>query len=626
MVATFFRVLISGSGNVFSPIHWYIYAIATLASHSYFRTAGIDSQNTNTTAKIRETTDWGKMTVGWFIDDTPSKSFPVYTRGNVGEVFPDPVTPLTADHTWHGAGDTGIREFMSRFTIDLDEIDDGNKLMFEIFGGYMYLNLSVARLMGARSSGMTPEMVDMGFFGSSSALPPYKPRAKDEDPEICARVDALMFSWMTATDFPIIEELTEIVENVVSERPDFSSISDEALIQRMRDMMPLFARIFSAHSEVSAAASVTMGAITGLTLGMGKPGLDLRISGGLGDVASASPSFALWELSRIIRSSEELTSVFDDGMDGLEDRISELNHADFNTNFEIFLNDFGSRGPNEWELRSQTWQTHPHLVLAILERMRLSPDDQNPRSRHKEAQERSAEALSELREMVKGDETSAGTLEIAVTSSSIFIPAREQAKTIIVKIVHEVRLAALELGKRLVESGKLAKQSHIFMLQDKDLEKAISDGMSKEATEREAKYLELFELTPPFWFVDEVPDENDWIGEKIELSTRKIVQGMGGSAGIATGRARIIHDPTKPDALEPGDILVAPITDPSWTPLFVPAAAVVVDVGATMSHAVIVSRELGIPCVVSATAATSRIPDGAQIRVNGDTGTVTILT
>ena len=170
------------------------------------------------------------MTIGWFIDDTPSKSFPIYTRGNVGEVFPDPVSPLTADHTWHGAGDVGIREFMSRFTIDLDEIDDGNKLMFEIFGGYMYLNLSVARLMGARSSGMTPEMVDMGFFGSSSALPPYTPTAKDEDPEICARVDALMFSWMTATDFPIIDELTEIVETVVSERPDFSSISDEELL------------------------------------------------------------------------------------------------------------------------------------------------------------------------------------------------------------------------------------------------------------------------------------------------------------------------------------------------------------------------------------------------------------
>ena len=77
--------------------------------------------------------------------------------------------------------------------------------------------------------------------------------------------------------------------------------------------------------------------------------------------------------------------------------------------------------------------------------------------------------------------------------------------------------------------------------------------------------------------------------------------------------------------LEPGDVLVAPLTDPSWTPLFVPAAGVVVDVGAALSHAIIVSRELGIPCVVSATDATKRIPDGALVRVDGDTGVVTIL-
>ncbi|MCD2191917.1 hypothetical protein LQ327_00745 [Actinomycetospora endophytica] len=75
----------------------------------------------------------------------------------------------------------------------------------------------------------------------------------------------------------------------------------------------------------------------------------------------------------------------------------------------------------------------------------------------------------------------------------------------------------------------------------------------------------------------------------------------------------------------PGDILVAPITDPSWTPLFVAASAVVVDVGAPFSHAAIVSRELGIPCVVSATDATSRITDGATIEVDGTAATVTIV-
>jgi pyruvate,water dikinase len=79
------------------------------------------------------------------------------------------------------------------------------------------------------------------------------------------------------------------------------------------------------------------------------------------------------------------------------------------------------------------------------------------------------------------------------------------------------------------------------------------------------------------------------------------------------------------DDLQPGEILVAPLTDPSWTPLFVGAAAVVVNVGAPFSHAAIVSRELGIPCVVSAIDATTRIPDGALLEVDGTTGRVTVL-
>jgi phosphoenolpyruvate synthase/pyruvate phosphate dikinase len=91
------------------------------------------------------------------------------------------------------------------------------------------------------------------------------------------------------------------------------------------------------------------------------------------------------------------------------------------------------------------------------------------------------------------------------------------------------------------------------------------------------------------------------------------------------GRSRVLTDPDDPSALEPGEILVAPITDPSWTPLFVAAAAVVVDVGAPFSYAAIVSRELGIPCVVSATDATGRIPDGALIEVDGTAATVTVL-
>ena len=82
--------------------------------------------------------------------------------------------------------------------------------------------------------------------------------------------------------------------------------------------------------------------------------------------------------------------------------------------------------------------------------------------------------------------------------------------------------------------------------------------------------------------------------------------------------------PDQPGGLGPGDILVAPITDPAWTPLFLAAAGVVVDVGAQQSHAVMVSRELGIPAVVSATGTSATIPDGARVAVDGTRGIVTV--
>ncbi len=103
-----------------------------------------------------------------------------------------------------------------------------------------------------------------------------------------------------------------------------------------------------------------------------------------------------------------------------------------------------------------------------------------------------------------------------------------------------------------------------------------------------------------------------------------VLTGAAGSGGVATGRARVILDAADPEGLEPGDILVAPQTDPSWVPLFVPASAVVVNVGAMGSHAMIVSRELGVPCVASVADATLIIPDGAIITVDGNAGTVTI--
>jgi pyruvate,water dikinase len=111
----------------------------------------------------------------------------------------------------------------------------------------------------------------------------------------------------------------------------------------------------------------------------------------------------------------------------------------------------------------------------------------------------------------------------------------------------------------------------------------------------------------------------------MQVNVGDVLQGVAGSPGVATGIARVLLDLSDPFRLEVNDILIAPQTDPAWTPLFLSAGAVITNVGAVGTHAVIVSRELGIPCVPSIPDATRRIPDGATITVDGSNGTVTIV-
>jgi pyruvate,water dikinase len=100
--------------------------------------------------------------------------------------------------------------------------------------------------------------------------------------------------------------------------------------------------------------------------------------------------------------------------------------------------------------------------------------------------------------------------------------------------------------------------------------------------------------------------------------------GAGVSSGRARGTARVIRHPSEGARLQPGDILVAPSTDPGWTPLFLRASAVVMEVGGYLSHGAIVAREYGLPAVVNVAGALTAIEDGQTLAVDGDTGEVLI--
>lgn len=190
---------------------------------------------------------------------------------------------------------------------------------------------------------------------------------------------------------------------------------------------------------------------------------------------------------------------------------------------------------------------------------------------------------------------------------------------------------AREASRRSVERGDFEAVEDSAFLTMAEQEAELANPGSSKATiaERKIRFDELAALEEPFLFVHEQPAPDTWprrdaINPGI-AAVGDVLHGIPGCPGIARGRARVVLDSADPGNLQPGDVLVAPITDPSWTPLFVPAGGVVVNVGAPLSHAIIVSRELGIPCCVSVTNATSTIPEGAMIEVNGDTGAVTVL-
>jgi rifampicin phosphotransferase len=191
-------------------------------------------------------------------------------------------------------------------------------------------------------------------------------------------------------------------------------------------------------------------------------------------------------------------------------------------------------------------------------------------------------------------------------------------------------LCVLELGRRMVERGALDRPEQMYFLVADELDHFRHEphGFTATLRQREHEFEKLFDLEPPFMIVGAAPPLSRWStrsANTVDLAIAgTVLSGTAGSGGVATGRARIVLDPSDPFALEPGDILITANTDPAWTPLFVPAAGVVVEVGALGSHAMIISRELGIPCVVSVKDATKRIPDEAMITVDGNLGTVTV--
>ena len=564
----------------------------------------------------------------WIIDRTPSKKFPSYTRGNAADVLADPVSPLGWSLCWEKGVVLGCRDgFVSFGVFDADEYGTPPET-FGLFGGYFYNSLMQARLMGVRMPGATPEAIDAAYFDNTPDVPPYVAEPWHDSPKHEAKLGETMGYVMSGVTHEPVEEQKKLALKIRAERPDLTTLTDQQLVARAREMGALLVPLFEQHVWVSLGASLGPGAVGAITAAIGRAEDGVKLIGSVGDVDSALIAIDLWDLSRLIRNSAELTAAFDAGAGEYEAKIK-------GTAFEKSLADFkvkhGSRGPNEWDPAAASYETSPRLVFAQLDRLRRQADSADPRAAAKRNGAERERIFKEISEMLAGDAETAGMFAAGYKSAAVWQQGRERCKTNNIAAIHEVRMPIRELGRRAVERGHIGNVEQIFMLLESELDDFVANPTKFTATlaEREADHKELATLIPPFIVNGSVPPLKDWKKRgQVEVKPVKagdVLTGTACSAGTYTGKARIVLDPFDPSGLDAGDILVTLNTDPSWTPLFLAAGAVVVNLGAIGSHASIVSRELGIPCVSSVTDATLRIPDGATITVDGAAGTVTIV-
>lgn len=572
-----------------------------------------------------------------WICDTPSLNprFPIYTRGNVGEVSGKMSLPLTWTALNEGVIEVEWRKALTQFgAFDETEFRPDVMDITALIHGFIYINLSISRVFGVRLPGASADLMDRVYLGGSGNVAPYVPHEGDDAPQYTERIMATIGRVLgTEERIDLAEDAARAAE-LRAARPNYADLSDQDLLDLFRRIQKdYYGDALCKHLLMVYESSIVTGMLQETLAEIGDPTLEVRLMGGWGEVASAAPTLGLWGLSRRVRESQPLTALFDAGMDRLETRIrssAEPDATGFAQAFDDFLLEFGSRSTDEWEVLPHTWETHPHISLGMIDRMRLQPDDRSPELTGLRVQRDREELTEQLRMQLANRPELLGKLEMALKALSVWMPAREQSKTNCIRVLQELRLPFRELGRRFVDRGVLEAADDIGLLTIDEVQDVVKGAPAVAAVipERREWMVALEELEPPFVVDGVVPPPSTWARRSAPTFTvaasGDVLTGLGACSGTATGVARVIHDPSEAPDLQPGEILVAPVTDPGWTPLFMGAEAVVVNVGSPLSHAAIVARELGIPAVLAVEEATRRIKDGALITVDGSAGTVTV--
>ncbi|MFC4009658.1 PEP/pyruvate-binding domain-containing protein [Nonomuraea purpurea] len=291
----------------------------------------------------------------------------------------------------------------------------------------------------------------------------------------------------------------------------------------------------------------------------------------------------------------------------------------------VFLAEYGHRGVAEIDLGVPRWSEEPAHILGVLANyLRMDAGvDLAPTAVFAKGVEQARAATANVMAHARGKgRWRAAVVRFGLRRTRTYAGLRELPKFYAVKAIAAIRQSLLVVGAHLVEAGVLDSARDVVFLTFDEIRSALNgdSGLRALVGERRVAYeLESRRRHVPRVLLSDGTEPETLVATAHEGA----LIGTPASAGTVTGVARVVLDPIGAH-LEPGEILVCPSTDPGWTPLFLTAGGLVMEMGGAMSHGAVVAREYGIPAVVGVPDATHRITTGQEITIDGAAGTVSI--
>jgi phosphohistidine swiveling domain-containing protein len=549
----------------------------------------------------------------------------VWSNVNVGEALPGVATPLT----WSIAAAFSDEGFRKAFGALGCSVPEGVELVGR-FHGRIYLNLTHFLAIAAQVPALDPRLL-LELGGGSGADALLDAPAHGSWSRFALRAPWILARY-AAENASLDARLARFEREADQLRARMSALDLRALgsaaladeLERLEAALDRTGTLMLTCASGALSGVLATRALLRATAGERAARLEQTLLTGRGELPSARPGIALAHLALELEHDPDARAMIEGSSpDALS--IEALPLGPTRRGLERFLIAYGYRATREAELSTPRWREDPSPLFATLRAQRGHAARSALTRIDAQALRRGQDEASWIAELPRALVPLARRL---LARARRFLTLRERMRAHVTEILGYFRSVALEASRRIARSDPSVGTDAAFFLTLGELSAALRGSAEEPGATirtRRAEYLrDASRPDPPSHFIGAPPTAR--VGPSAiaaEVSDRW--QGIAASPGQVRGIVRILRDPREGVALEAGEVLVVPVADVGWTPLFLTAAGIVTGLGGALSHASLVAREYGVPAVVNVPDALSALRDGDLVDLDGDRGIVTRL-